>query len=221
MEQPENWPMLYVIAIIVIILIGSYYYEKKRSGKLEKVARILGLSFEKQGNSDTANRHSLFELFSKGHRKIVQNEMWGVRGGTDVVVFGYQYTVGHGRNSTTYKQTVVSFRYPDVRFPAFDLCPENIFHKVGQVFGYQDIDFDSHPGFSSKYLLRGIDEVGIRKLFSIRVLEFFETNNKISVEANGDTLICYIRSKRAKPDEIKMFLEEAEQIHQLFQKEMA
>jgi hypothetical protein len=45
--------------------------------------------------------------------------------------------------------------------PHFALRPEKAWHKIGSWFGHQDIDFDSHPRFSSTYLLRGGDESAI------------------------------------------------------------
>ena len=73
------------------------------------------------------------------------------------------------------------------------------------MFGYQDIDFESFPVFSKKYLLRGSDEVKIRALFTPEVIRFFEKNQNIHIEGQGNTLIFYKPSKRCKTDEIKAF----------------
>ena len=37
----------------------------------------------------------------------------------------------------------------------FEMRPENLLNKIGAALGRQDIDFDSNPEFSRRYLLRG------------------------------------------------------------------
>jgi hypothetical protein len=105
---------------------------------------------------------------------------------------------------------VLSIEGSKLNFPKFELEPENTFHKIGQVFGYQDIDFESFPIFSKKYLLRGNDEAKIRELFTPEVIKFFERNQNIHIEAQGNTLIFYRPSKRCKPDEIKGFYQDGQ-----------
>ena len=82
--------------------------------------------------------------------------------------------------------------------------------------GYQDIDISSYPDFSKYYLLRGSDETSIRKVFSPMVISHFEKNKGLSVEVNGDTLICYRQSKRVRPTELKDFLYEGRAVFGLF-----
>ncbi len=72
-----------------------------------------------------------------------------------------------------------------MRLPNFTLRPENLFHKIGQVFGYQDIDFDSHPEFSKRYLLKGENESEVRSTFSADTLAFYESDQKLSTEDAG------------------------------------
>ncbi|MEC9473853.1 MAG: hypothetical protein VX584_04130, partial [Actinomycetota bacterium] len=62
----------------------------------------------------------------------------------------------------------------DLQLPTFVIRPENLFHKIGSTFGYQDIDFDAHPTFSKRYLLRGPDEEAIRNTFTDEFLSSYE-----------------------------------------------
>ena len=72
------------------------------------------------------------------------------------------------------------------------------------------------PEFSNKYLLRGGDESKIRDLFTPRVVRFFESNEKLCVEAQNNMLIFYKSSKRAKAKNIEAFLDEGQRVHQVF-----
>jgi hypothetical protein len=82
-----------------------------------------------------------------------------------------------------------------------------MFDRIGQVFGYQDIDLPMHPEFSSRFILRGVDEPAIRDAFTPAVARFFEANPGISVEAKLDRFIVYRPGKRLKPDQWKGWLD--------------
>ncbi len=83
-----------------------------------------------------------------------------------------------------------------------------MFHKIGSAFGYQDIDFASHPTFSKQYLLRGSDEMAVRNTFSDDLLAYFEQRKGLSAEGDGDRLVFYRISKRVPPKDISSFMEQ-------------
>jgi hypothetical protein len=125
-----------------------------------------------------------------------------------VTIFDHKYVTGGGKSSHTWNHSVVCFRFEGTELPSFSLRPENIWHKIGSWLGYQDIDFDSHPVFSSNYLLRGGDEDAIRMLFTDPVLEFYEQNPGLSTEGSGNILLFYRHSVRVGPQGIRPFMEE-------------
>lgn len=206
----------YFLAFTACTLLIGYIYEKRRTEALKLIARNLGFTFSKKGRDQTEQKHQNFQLFSKGYGRKVKNEMWGNRNGFDISIFGYQYTEGNGKNSSTYKQTVVTIDCKKRMFPSFELKPENTFHKIGQIFGYQDIDFETSPNFSKKYLLRGDDESKIRQLFTPRIISFFESNKNLCIEAQNNTIIFYKASKRCKPKDIEELLDKGQKIRQVF-----
>ena len=91
--------------------------------------------------------------------------------------------------------------------------PEGMFDKIASVLGFQDIDFESHPTFSKMFVLKSSEEEAIRKYFSPRILEFFETQKGISVEAAHGALFFYRAGRRIKPDEIKDYLGQAYEVY--------
>ena len=92
--------------------------------------------------------------------------MRGELGGRPATLAEYSYVISSGKSNHTVRQTVVAFTEGNTGLPDFDLSPENIFHKIGGAFGYQDIDFERFEEFSKRYLLRGKDEEAIRKTFT-------------------------------------------------------
>ena len=203
-----------IIGIVGVALLIGYLYDKARTEGLMKAARILGFQFDKRSNLDVIPNHANFNLFGQGRSKKIKNRMYGRTGGDEAMVFGYSYRVGGGQHSSTRRQTVTCLknRRP---LPKFELRPEHVFHKIGSALGYQDMDFESHPEFSSNQLLRGENEQMIRTLFSRRILDFFERNPSYSVESSGSHVLIYLDRKRANPDEIADFLRECQRIHRV------
>ena len=208
--------ILFIVSTSLILLIG-YIYEKRRTEALLKVARTLGLSFDKSVNFKKFDKkYSCFHLFNHGHAKEFKNIMHGQRSSADLMIFGYQYTLGSGEESTTYKQTVVSFETDRIKLPDFNLSPVNFIHKIQKVFGYKGIDFEKYPNFSNAYTLQGNNSDEVRRVFSPKVLSYFERNKEITIESKRNMIICYREEKRIKPDAIKKFLVEAETIFLMF-----
>ncbi len=214
-----NSGILIFVAIFggMLLLVGGivylcWRYEVKRTERLHEIANDLGLPFFPKGDHTIIDRLDRMHLFSQGRSKKLKNMLHGESNNVEVAIFDYRYTVGSGKNSNTYHQTVIYFRSPQLKLPQFDLRPEGFWHKIGSAFGYQDIDFASHPQFSRAYLLRGENEANIRAFFDEELLSFFETQKKISVEARGDQLVFYRQQKRIKPDEVQDFLQDGFQV---------
>jgi hypothetical protein len=184
---------------------------------LQAVADRLHCSFSADGASLSLYPTLGFHLFSQGRSKKISNVLRKSIEDAEVSVFDYKYTTGGGKNSHTYRQSVVLFDSPALVLPSFTLAPENILHKIGQVFGYQDIDFDTNPNFSGDYLLKGEDEAAIRRFFTHRILRYYEEHPGMPItEGSGQQLIVYKRSYRAKPEDIGEFLQQGLDILALF-----
>ncbi len=205
-----------ILTVVGLIIFAAWLYEKKRSEALQRIADALNFSFERKGDELLLAIHNNFDLFSKGRSKKISNVMHGSSGDMDITIMDYKYTVGSGKNSTTYSQTLIVVQSKYLQLPSFTLSPENIFHKIGGIFGYKDIDFNSHPKFSKQYLLRGDDEEAIRNTFNDELLEFYEKNKALNTESDYDKFIYYRAAKRLGPKDIQAFLQEGINLYGLF-----
>ena len=133
----------------------------------------------------------------------------GDSGDVKISIFDYRFTTGSGKNSTTHSQTIIALQSQQLRCPEFTMRPEVFFDKIGSAMGFQDLDFDSHPQFSKLFVLKGPDEAAIRSFFTPTVLEFFEGQSKISLEASDDTMFFYRNRTLRKPEELKDLLSQA------------
>jgi len=177
----------------------------------------MGLSFRRKDKLSSYVQDTEFYLLAGKiplfGSPTIHNLMYGNLDDISVTLFDYAYSAGRG---PSYEQTVALFCSESINLPNFDLRPEGVFHKIGNAIGYQDIDFESHPRFSSSYLLRGEDENAIRRIFTDDVLTFFSNSTGLSVEARGNKLIYYRHGERAKPDDLLSFFHEARSIFELF-----
>jgi hypothetical protein len=216
------FPLLPFVLIVAIggLIIGAIAWsvraERKRTAEMQQVAASMGLPFYETGNPALVSELSAFQLFSRGHAKRTKNMIHGETDEVELGIFDYQYTTGSGKNSHTWRQTVVYFHASDLNLPQFALRPEGLFDKLGGVFGFQDIDFVSHPTFSGKYVLRGADEERIRAAFHDGVLAHFASQSGVSVEADGQRLIYYRAGRLTTPQQVRQLMEEGFQVYTLF-----
>jgi hypothetical protein len=218
-----------VIAIGIIIAVVSHKLEKKRTEQLAQVAAEMGFTFEPAGDALLASGLGTLPLFNRGHSRKTKNVLRKLVRGTEIIVLDHQYTVGSGKNQRTCRHTAVVF-HPTDRGPfvEFEMRPERFFHKVGSLFGYRDIDFETHPKLSKRYLIRGPDESAVRSVFAPAVLDYFENSpGHWSIEARS-AWIMFLHENPARsfrvssgpgrvdPSEIAQFLAEATKVYLLF-----
>jgi hypothetical protein len=205
-----------IIALIVLAVVAAVVAEKRRRDAMRQLAGELGLGFEEKPVGLPGFNLDLLHLFNIGHTHRVRNVLSGQYCGVDLTIFDYQYVTGHGKHRHTYRQTVAAFHLPESHLPLFALRPESVFHKIGAALGYQDIDFDRFPNFSSSYLLRGADEPAVRTLFNDGALMFFENHPGLCVEGGGDWLVVYRARRRVSPQQASAFLEETLEVRGVF-----
>ncbi len=197
------------VALVITLIVAVRRADKARTQRMQDVSATLGFSFESEGNLEQIKAVADVPLFNRGHSKRVKNVLTGRSAETDVTLFDYRYTVGHGKNAHTSNQTVALFRGVS-RMPDLQMAPENFFFdKLNKVLGHQDIDFDSSPEFSSRYTLRGPDETAIRTAFTADALSYFAAHKGWTIEAQSGNVAIYRAGERVKPEELPVFLEQA------------
>lgn len=201
------------IIAAVAIIVAVVRAEKKRTEALERASQTLGFTFTPRGDLALLKSTADLPLFSRGRAAKARHMMAGRVDDAEVKLFDFQYTVGGGQHSHTVQQTVVLLPV-GWGLPDFVLAPEKFFHRVGQAFGYQDIDFEQNAEFSSRYLLRGRDETAIRAAFGPDRLAFFAGEPGWTVEARSGHLGIYRSGKRCKPENVQSFLADAQRVWQ-------
>lgn len=205
--------VLGVAAFITFIIVLSKRVEAKRRAALEAVATQSGWRFSGEEPEPGELGVGHFPLFAQGRARKSHNVIHASSGAPAVTVFDYQYTVGAGNSQSTVVQTVALVSSPRFSLPPFVLSPENLLHKIGGLLGYHDIDFDSSPEFSRKYLLRSKEaETRVRELFTPAVRAYFEQRAPLTVEGDGAGVVIYRSGKKVRPEELSTFVEDAKAV---------
>jgi hypothetical protein len=202
--------------IVIALVVMQYQQEQARRQRWLAVAETKGFRFSAEADPALLGAVGHFHLLSQGHSRKMTNVIRADVVDVAVSIFDYRYTTGSGKHSQTHLQTVALFEADRLRLPRFALRPEGWFHKVGDFFGYRDIDFDAYPAFSDTYLLRGEDEAQIRELFAPTVLSYYEGHSGLCTEGSGRQLLYYRAGRRIVPEEIEPFLQQGLDIVALF-----
>jgi hypothetical protein len=140
------------------------------------------------------------------------NVMTGGSVALQISLFDYTYPAG----KTSVTQTVAAFSQDQI-LPPFALRPENFLDRLGDAIVHNDIDFDSNPEFSKRYLLKSPDEAGTRRLFTPSLLTYLEQfQTSWYVEGTGPLLIVYHGGRAVSPSDLPAFLEETSRIARTF-----
>lgn len=208
--------IVFIVGVVIVAVIVSRKRAQERTRQLASVAPLLGWQFSEAAGLNWIPNLEKFALFSQGHSKSISNALYGEIEGVKAAVFDYHYTVGSGKNQSTFNQSVVYFEPHNLNLPFFSLRPEHFLHKLIEAFGYQDIDFGNRPTFSSKYLLRGPDEQAVRNLFNDALLGFYEMNLGLSADGGGNQLFIFQQNYRQPPEQIQSTVNAALQLQRLY-----
>jgi hypothetical protein len=203
-----------VAGVIGGITLYMFYADKKRAEKIQAIATRLGFTFRRKPTEADNALIVGCHIARTGHGHITSNILEVAHSDElKMTLFDHVYTVGYGKSSSQYNQTVTRMQSPVLNLPVFTLFPETFSSKIGKLFGGADINFPEAPLFSKKYILRGPDEAAIRSVFSPDVMQFLVGLPwLVLIDADGDTLFVHRTSKRTKPEEIEASVAEGKQI---------
>ena len=195
--------------LLALLIGGALYLQKKRSDRSEAAADALGFTFRRWATKEDKALIVGSHLAKAGYARNIHNVLQ-LSGPAELAMFlfDYSYAVGHVKDhDQTIGQTIIRMHSPLLRLPPFFISPENTFSKIGKAFGYSDINFSEAPEFSRKYLLLGPDEAAVRHLFNSSIIQFFEQERDLTVEAAGDLMFLYRYNKVVKAEEMGTFVE--------------
>jgi len=207
-----------IIAIVILIAVLGWLREKRRREAFQAIAARLGLAFAPGRDHGLAAHYQFLDALRQGSNRYAFNVMHGQYQGYPVVAFDYHYET-HSTNSKGQRQThhhyFSFFVLEQARdFPELRIYPEGLWQKLGQMLGFDDIDFESLE-FSRAFCVRSKDRKFAYDVCHTRMMEYLLAHRDLSVEIEH-TAVALSFSRRLKPEELPERLDQLVQIVNLF-----
>lgn len=209
-----SWLIPVLVLTSVVVVIGfivwlSFYFDNKRRQQWLEVATALGFESLTIFPPELDGIVGRSTLLTTGRQRAWSN-IFQRRVDSLGVVFGdYRYTVGHGKNTKLWYQTIILFHSSAFKAPRFEIKPEGWFSRIGEMLGAQDIDFADAPEFSKKYVLKSEDEAAVRDFFRPDILELLAGLQNLCLEVREGSLMFWFDRRTVPPLEFKAMFEQA------------
>lgn len=198
-----------VIFILGAVAIISFFalkilMEKKRREALQATATQLGLSFSPAKDPALSKRYDMIHGVCTGRNHYAYNIMRGTTAdGSPVCFFDHHYEVERRSDGSVkidhYYFAICTLTLPK-SFPELYIEPEDIFHKINQALGFDDIDFESVE-FSKRYMVRSPDKKFAYDVCNAQMIDYLLRQEKLTIEIESDVL-AIIHEGRMKPDKV-------------------
>jgi len=188
--------------VAIIIAIGAFVYcqiqaRKRREGLVE-LAQRLNLDFDAGQDFGIAGRFGFLKQLDQGDNRYATNVLSGLYQQNEVLAFDYHYetesTDSKGNRTTQHHWFSFFILTLPTTFPDLTIRRENLFTKVAEVFGYQDIKFESAE-FSKTFLVRSPDKKFAYDVCNAKMMEYLLANRDLSIEFENEViaLVCGTR----------------------------
>lgn len=209
MPQSQILAMLLIGAAIVAGIALSAWQAKKRREEMAAVAAALKLGFDASKDHSIDERYHFLDKLCQGSNRYAFNRLTGRYEEHEVEVFDFHYetyssTPKGGRQTHHHYFSFFVLHVPD-DYPELTIAPENVFSKVGQLIGFDDIDFESAE-FSNAFCVRSTDKKFAYDICHPRMMEYLLANRDLSVEIEAHCLSLFF-GRRLAPTEIRRNLD--------------
>jgi hypothetical protein len=184
---------VFFVAVVVIAVISAIYgaiAARKRRESLLELAQRLNLNFAPEPDYGLAERFGFLKKLAQGDNRYAYNVLSGTYQNNDTLAFDYHYQVTthdkNGSHTTHYRFSFFIHQMP-VSFPDLTIRHENFFLKVAEVFGYQDIKFESAE-FSKTFCVRSPDKKFAYDVCNTQMMEYLLANRDLSIEIENEVI---------------------------------
>ncbi len=196
----EPFVIVIFIAVAVVGVIAALISAAKRREAMAAVAAKLGLNFSPGKDRYLDNKYRFLNKLRQGSNRYAYNIMSGIYREHELILFDYHYQTGSGKDTHHYYFSYF-IMHLQASFPELVIGPENIFSKIAQAVGYDDIDFESHE-FSKKFCVRSSDKKFAYDFCNARMIEYLLSNRDLSIEVENNVLGISF-SRRLSPEQIE------------------
>ncbi len=181
------------VAVVVLVIIGAIFnaitQSKRREGLFE-LAQRLNLDFRGGQDFGIPGRFGFIKQLAQGDDRYAVNVLSGNYQQNEILAFDYHYATYHTDKNGTHKDdhwfSFFILTMPVV-FPDLTIRHSNFFTKVAEVFGYQDIKFESAE-FSRAFCVRSPDKKFAYDVCNAQMMEYLLANRDLSIEIENQVI---------------------------------
>jgi hypothetical protein len=200
-----------IAAVLLIAVIGSIWgaiQARKRQEGLFALSQRLNLGFDPGENYQIAGRFEFLKELAQGDNRYATNVLSGNYQQNEILAFDYHYETytqtKNGRQTQHHWFSFFILTLPAF-FPDLTIRRENFFTKVAEVFGYDDINFESAE-FSKTFCVRSPDRKFAYDVCNAQMIEYLLANRDLSVEIENNVLALAFTT-RLSPEQIETNLQ--------------
>jgi hypothetical protein len=134
-----------------------------------------------------------FKCLRRGHSRYAYNIMGGRHEKQDITAFDYHYVTGHGKSRRVHNLSVFVLGSPLSLKPLY-IRPENVFDRVSDFFGHDDIDFESAE-FSRKFYIKAQEKRWAYHVIHQQMMEYLMQAPKFHIQMGGEHIMVW-RNRR-------------------------
>ena len=184
-------PVIFFLVFIAIVafIVHAIYAAAQRRKMLADWAARHGLRFSKERIRDFHERFDQLECLQQGHSRYAYNTMRGDWGTLPIIAFDYHYATGSGKDESDYYFSAVIIDSPILLKP-LRIRREGFFDKVGEFFGFDDIDFESAE-FSRMFHVKAADKRWAYDIIHQRMMEYLMAAPDLAVQFDTQRIIAW------------------------------
>ncbi|HEX5398640.1 MAG TPA: hypothetical protein VFY06_06270, partial [Verrucomicrobiae bacterium] len=157
----------------------------------------LGLDFRGGRDPIIPDRFGFLKQLSQGDDRYATNVLSGYYQHNQILAFDYHYATYHTDKNGTHKEdhwfSFFILTMP-VILPELTIRRENLFTRVAEVFGYQDIKFESAE-FSKAFNVRSPDKKFAYDVCNARMIEYLLANRDLSIEIENEVIALAFKNR--------------------------
>ena len=197
----ETLLIIGVIIVIIGAIAWSIYAAAKRRKELGEWAASKGLSFYDAKDYSFDEQYPTFNVLRRGANRYAHNHLTGTYNDHDFHGFDYHYetysTDSKGRRQTHHHHFSCVILNSPIPLQELFIRPEGFFDKVTELFGANDIDFESLE-FSKKFFVKAPDKKWAFDVIHQRTMEFLLDAPRFTIQFERESAIVF-RSNRFSP----------------------
>ncbi len=191
-------PILIFIVVAALIVVGAIYSwinAKKRREALAAWAASKGLSFSEGRDGGYEYSFPEFKVLKAGESdRYAYNIISGSYRNRELRAFDYHYittsTDDKGNRTTTHHTFSAVIIASTIPLKPLHIRPEGFFDKIGAVFGFEDINFESAE-FSRKYKVTAPDRKWAYDVLHARAIEYLLKLPPFSMQLDSRNVIFW------------------------------